>query len=69
MFILVTLGTCGAECDFLYLTPEVVNLDSGMDYRTLGLDGARRVYFVSSQCDAETEANTIFKVSHTYWIY
>ncbi|KAK4305972.1 hypothetical protein Pmani_022166 [Petrolisthes manimaculis] len=41
---------------------EVVNLDSGLDYRTRGLNGARRIYFVNSQCDAQAEANIIFKV-------
>ena len=45
----------------VYLLFQVINLDSGVDYRTHG-QSTDTVYFVKSECDADQEVNTIFKV-------
>ncbi|KAF2348045.1 ATPase AFG1-like, partial [Trinorchestia longiramus] len=39
---------------------NVINLDSGIDYRTLGQSKAT-VFFVKTECDADAEINQIFK--------
>ncbi|XP_076039927.1 AFG1-like ATPase [Oratosquilla oratoria] len=41
---------------------QVINLDSGMDYRTHNLGEENKVYFVKSECDADAEVDIIFKV-------
>ena len=41
---------------------EVMNLDSGIDYRVKGHSEGRKVFFVKSECDAEKEVNVLFKV-------
>ena len=40
-----------------------MNLDSGIDYRLKSLNGQNTYFFVKSECDADQEANRIFKVN------
>ncbi|KAG0721535.1 putative ATPase N2B [Chionoecetes opilio] len=41
---------------------EVINLDSGIDYRVRGQTGSGKVFFVKSECDADHEVDVMFKV-------
>ncbi|MCL4127388.1 UNVERIFIED_CONTAM: hypothetical protein GTU68_017835 [Idotea baltica] len=41
---------------------EVLNLDSGIDYRTVKAEGQDRMFFVKSECDADAETDRIFKI-------
>lgn len=41
---------------------EVMNLDSGIDYRVRTKSGDQKVFFVKSDCDAELESKVLFKV-------
>ncbi|ROT81185.1 putative ATPase N2B [Penaeus vannamei] len=41
---------------------EVINLDSGIDYRTKNLPDTQKVFFVKSECDAEAEIKLLFKI-------
>lgn len=41
---------------------EVMNLDSGVDYRVRSLGDDRKVFFVKSETDADEEARVLFKV-------
>ncbi|XP_074645760.1 AFG1-like ATPase isoform X2 [Tubulanus polymorphus] len=40
---------------------EVLSLDSGIDYRKLGMPASGRTYFVKSQCNANAELDTFFQ--------
>ena len=42
---------------------QVMNLDSGIDYRIKNLPDSKKVFFVKSECDAEAEIKVLFKVS------
>ncbi|KAK9511552.1 hypothetical protein O3M35_000186 [Rhynocoris fuscipes] len=41
---------------------KVVSLDSGIDYRTLSLQGQDKVYFIKGEVNADDEMNKIFKL-------
>lgn len=41
---------------------EVINLDSGIDYRTQKLSDSQKVFFVKSECDADAEVKLLFKI-------
>ncbi|KAG7153773.1 AFG1-like ATPase-like [Homarus americanus] len=41
---------------------EVINLDSGIDYRMQQLSGSQKAFFVKSECDAEAEVKALFKI-------
>ncbi|XP_047484305.1 putative ATPase N2B [Penaeus chinensis] len=41
---------------------EVINLDSGIDYRTTNLPDSQKVFFVKSECDADAEIKLLFKI-------
>ncbi|KAK7066974.1 Lactation elevated protein 1 [Halocaridina rubra] len=41
---------------------KVINLDSGVDYRTKNLPDSNKVFFVKSECDAKAELKTLFKI-------
>ncbi|XP_045119244.1 putative ATPase N2B isoform X2 [Portunus trituberculatus] len=41
---------------------QVMNLDSGVDYRLQGHADSRKVFFVKSECDADEEVRILFKV-------
>ncbi|XP_069163146.1 putative ATPase N2B isoform X2 [Procambarus clarkii] len=41
---------------------KVMNLDSGIDYRTKHLSGSKKVFFIKSECDADAEVKALFKL-------
>ncbi|XP_042208885.1 AFG1-like ATPase isoform X4 [Homarus americanus] len=41
---------------------QVINLDSGIDYRMQQLSGSQKAFFVKSECDAEAEVKALFKI-------
>ncbi|KAK8732847.1 hypothetical protein OTU49_006960 [Cherax quadricarinatus] len=41
---------------------EVMNLDSGIDYRANTLSNSQKLFFIKSECDANSEVEALFKI-------